>query len=171
MAAEYASRVSVRFRGFAAGNRLSAVLTAMPPVLAVRHLLRAKDTIDARYRDPLDVATMTGGPALRGPLQPRVPPRVRRDPAPVPADAPAGAGRGPAPQHRSLGGRDLHGRRAAQRRLLHDVLRPRLRHVADRLPGRVSPAIDRAMIPTCVLRERMRPASSTFREDHRAGPQ
>jgi AraC-like DNA-binding protein len=28
------------------------------PVPAARHLLRAKDLIDARYRDPLDVATL-----------------------------------------------------------------------------------------------------------------
>src|SRR5438309_7158779 len=30
----------------------------MTPVLPARHLLRAKDLIDARYRDPLDVAAL-----------------------------------------------------------------------------------------------------------------
>src|SRR5687767_11493797 len=34
---------------------LTDVLTALPPT---RHLLRAKDLIDARYRDPLDVPTL-----------------------------------------------------------------------------------------------------------------
>jgi len=35
-----------------------AILGRMKPVPPVRHLLRAKDLIDARYRDPLDVPAL-----------------------------------------------------------------------------------------------------------------
>jgi AraC-like DNA-binding protein len=57
----------------------------MPSTHPARHLLRTKD--------------------LAGSFQPRVPPVIRGEPAPVPADATAGAGRCAAPQHRP------HGRR------------------------------------------------------------
>ena len=97
-----------RAPGAAARRALPRRPAMSVPVPPVRHLLRAKDLIDARYRDPLDVAAARAGRApLPRPLQPRVPPRVRRDAAPVPADAPAGARRGAAPPHRPLGGRDL----------------------------------------------------------------
>ena len=35
----------------------------MTPVPPARHLLRAKDLIDARYREPLDVAALAAGRA------------------------------------------------------------------------------------------------------------
>ena len=86
----------------------------IPPHPA-RHLLRAKDLVDARYREPLDVAQLARDcAALAGALQPRVPPRLRRDAASVPPDPPAGARGGAAAQHRPLGRRHLlHGRAAA----------------------------------------------------------
>ena len=111
---------------------------AVKPVAPARHLLRAKDLMDARYFEPLDVAAgREGRAALAGPLQPRVPPRVRRDAAPVPADAPPGARCGAAAPNRSLGGRDLPDGRPAQRRVVHDQLRAALRHVPDPLPRRL----------------------------------
>ena len=38
-----------------------------------RQLLRAKDLADARYAEPLDVATLARRASLAGALQPRVP--------------------------------------------------------------------------------------------------
>ena len=38
--------------------RALAILRSMTPVHPVRHLLRAKDLIDARYREPLDVPAL-----------------------------------------------------------------------------------------------------------------
>ena len=160
-----------RRRAAAALRRRPLDSGPMAHVPSVRHLLRAKDPIDARYREPLDVPALAqAAAALAGPLQPRVPPRVRRDAAPVPADAPARARRGAAAQHRSLGGRDLPRRRAAQRRLVHDELRPRLRHVADRLPGRVSAGRDPRPVPTCVAAGVRPPAVQQFsRRQPRSG--
>ena len=52
-------------------------MIAHPPA---RHLLRAKDLIDARYREPLDVPSLAARRApLTRALQPRVPQGVRRD--------------------------------------------------------------------------------------------
>jgi hypothetical protein len=43
-------------------------ITPVPPA---RHLLRAKDLMDARYREPLDVPELAPlGAALAGALQP-----------------------------------------------------------------------------------------------------
>ena len=101
-------------------------------------------------------------------LQPRVPAGVRRDAAPVPADAPARAGRRPAAQHRSLGGGHLHGGGPAQRRVVHDQLRPRLRPHSDGLPRR--PSARRVARADPGLRDARvgRPRSSSFREDRAA---
>ena len=94
-------------------------LTLQPPA---RHLLRAKDLIDARYREPLDVPDARARRApLHRALQPRVPQGVRRDAAPVPAHTPARARRRAAAEHRPDRVRDLlHGglaeRRARSRR-------------------------------------------------------
>ena len=69
-----------------------------------RHLLRAKDLIDARYRDALDVPALARAAHLsHRALQPRVPQGVRRDAAPVPAHAQARARGGAAAQHRPDG--------------------------------------------------------------------
>ena len=58
------------------GRRLRRDTEAVKAVHPVRHLLRAKDLIDARYREPLDVPTLA-----RAALSPahfsRVPPGVR----------------------------------------------------------------------------------------------
>jgi hypothetical protein len=43
---------------------------AVAPVHPARHLLRAKDLMDARYRDPLDVATIARAAHLSPALQP-----------------------------------------------------------------------------------------------------
>ena len=73
--------------------------------------------------------------ALAGALQPRVPSRLRRDAASVPPDSPAGARGGAAAQHRPVGCRHLLHRRVAERRIVHDELRPGLRALPDGVPG------------------------------------
>ena len=139
----------------------------------------------ARPRTPPAAREGPDGCALRGaarrgharagrapvarPLQPRVPAGVRRDAAPVPADTPAGARRRAAAQHRPQRGRGLHDGRPAQRRLVHDQLRARLRDDADGLPGGASAG--RAAGPDPDLHPaRAMPASrlSRFGEDTRS---
>ena len=73
--------------------------------------------------------------AVAGPLQPGVPPGVRRVAAPVPAHPTARTGRCPAAQHRPIGDRDLLRRRPHQRRVVHHQLPPGPRHVPLGLPG------------------------------------
>ena len=101
-----------------------------------RHLLRArKDLADRRYAEPLDVPALARAARLSpAHFSREFRARVRRDAAPLPADAPPGARGGAAAHDRSLGGRHLHDRRAAQRRLVHDELRADVRAVADGLP-------------------------------------
>ena len=100
--------------GSSTSSQYSHAMT-LRPVPPARHLLRAKDLIDARYREPLDVpGARAGRPPLARALQPRVPPRLRRDAAPVPADPPAGARRRAPAQHRPLGRRHLRRGRAAR---------------------------------------------------------
>src|SRR4051794_4002623 len=154
----------------------------MAPVPPARHLLRAKDLIDARYREPLDVPALARAAHLspahfsrefrrafgETPHQYLLTRRLERaaallrgtdrsvadvcltvgltsvgsfttsfgraygmSPTPPP---PPGARRGAAAGPRRLGRRRLPPRGAAQRRLFHDELGPRLRHVADGLP-------------------------------------
>jgi AraC-like DNA-binding protein len=135
-------------------------------VPATRHLLRAKDLIDARYRDPLDV-----------PLLARA---ARLSPAHFSREFRRAFGETP---HQYLLTRRLE--RAAA------LLRSTDRSVADicftvglrsvgsfttsfgRTYGRTPtayraahpPATHRARIPTCVLQAWARPRSSSFRED------
>jgi AraC-like DNA-binding protein len=143
----------------------------MATIPASRHLLRAKDLIDARYRDPLDV------PALAQ--------AARLSPAHFSREFRRAFGETP---HQYLLTRRLE--RAAA------LLRSTDRTVADicfnvglssvgsfttsfgRTYGMTPtayraaypPATHRARIPTCVLQAWARPRSSSFREDNAAAP-
>jgi AraC-like DNA-binding protein len=143
----------------------------MTPVPPARHLLRAKDLADARYREPLDVAALAAA--------------ARLSPAHFSRECRKAFGESP---HQYLLTRRLE--RAAA------LLRSTDRSVADicftvglRSVGSFTtsfgrafgvsptayraafpPAADRARIPTCVLRAWARPRSSTFREDSAASP-
>ena len=141
------------------------------PVPPARHLLRAKDLVDARYRDPLEVDDLAAAARLSKAHFSR---EFRR-----------AFGESP---HQYLLTRRLE--RAAS------LLRTTDRSVADvclsvglqsvgsfttsftRTYG-VSPtayraahppAAARALVPTCFLRARARPRYSTFREDSGASP-
>jgi AraC-like DNA-binding protein len=141
----------------------------MTPVHPARHLLRAKDLIDARYREPLDVPTIARA--------------ARLSPAHFSREFRRAFGE---PPHQYLLTRRLE--RAAA------LLRNTDRSVADicvtvglRSVGSFTtsfgrafglpptayraahpPAADRARIPTCMVRSWARPGSSTFGEDSRA---
>ena len=138
----------------------------MRPVPPARHLLRAKDLIDARYREPLDVPTLARA--------------ARLSPAHFSREFKRAFGETP---HQYLLTRRLE--RAAS------LLRTTDRSVAEicLAVGLVSvgsfttsfgrvygvtptayraahpPALSQARIPTCVLQAYGRPQSSTFRED------
>ena len=143
----------------------------MAPVPPARHLLRARDLIDARYREPLDVAALARAAHL--------------SPAHFSREFRRTFGETP---HRYLLTRRME--RAAA------LLRTTDRSVADicltvgltsvgsfttsfgRTFG-VSPTAYRAAhppaallarVPTCILRAYARPQSSSFREDSRAAP-
>jgi AraC-like DNA-binding protein len=131
-----------------------------------RHLLRAKDLVDARYREPLDVGTLARA--------------ARLSPAHFSREFRRAFGE---PPHRYLLNRRLE--RAAA------LLRSTDRSVADicltvglRSVGSFTssfgrrfgmsptayraahpPAVTRARVPTCVLLAWARPGSSTFGED------
>lgn len=141
----------------------------MPPLPPARHLLRAKDLVDARYREPLDVPVLARAAHLSTAHFSR---EFRRTFDETP--------------HQYLLTRRLE--RAAA------LLRNTDRTVADicftvglRSVGSFTtsfgrafglsptvyraaypPATGRARIPTCVLRAYARPESSTFGEDSRA---
>ena len=141
----------------------------MTPVHPTRHLLRARDLIEARYRDPLDVATLAEA--------------ARLSPAHFSREFRRAFGESP---HQYLLTRRLE--RAAS------LLRTTDRSVADicfsvglssvgsftTSFGRTygisptayraahPPAASLARVPSCVLRAWSRPRSSTFGEDSRA---
>jgi AraC-like DNA-binding protein len=141
------------------------------PVHPARHLLRAKDLADARYREPLSVAAMARA--------------ARLSPAHFSREFRRAFGESP---HQYLLMRRLE--RAAE------LLRTTDRSVADicltvglRSVGSFTtsfgrtfgmsptayraahpPAIRRVRVPTCVLMAWTRPGSSTFREDRSAAP-
>jgi AraC-like DNA-binding protein len=143
----------------------------MAPVPPARHLLRARDLIDARYREPLDVAAIARAAHL--------------SPAHFSREFRRTFGETP---HRYLLTRRME--RAAS------LLRQTDRSVADicLTVGLTSvgsfttsfgrtfgmsptayraahpPASSRARVPTCVLRAYARPGSSSFGEDTRADP-
>ena len=142
------------------------------PSRPARHLLRAQDLIDARYREPLDVAALARAAHLspahfsrefrrtfgETPHRYLLTRRLERAASLLRSDRP-------------LRRRHLPDRRAHQRRLVHDELRAHVRDVADRLPrGPSRRPSSRAPLPTCVLRAYARPGSSSFGEDRRADP-
>jgi AraC-like DNA-binding protein len=136
-----------------------------------RHLLRAKDLIDARYREPLDVTTLARAAHL--------------SPAHFSREFRRAFGESP---HRYLLTRRME--RAAE------LLRNTDRSIADvcftvglssvgsftTTFGRTfgltptdyrkahPPALTRVRVPTCVLQAYARPQGSTFGEDGRAAP-
>jgi AraC-like DNA-binding protein len=138
----------------------------MAPVHPARHLLRAKDLVDARYRDPLDVPTLAQA--------------ARLSPAHFSREFRRAFGETP---HQYLLTRRME--RAAA--LLRNTDRPvmdiclaiGLRSIGSFTTtfGRTfgmsptayraayPPAATRARIPTCVLLAYARPQSSSFRED------
>jgi AraC-like DNA-binding protein len=141
----------------------------MTPVAPARHLLRAKDLMDARYRDPLDVSEMARAAHLSRAHFSR---EFRRAFGETP--------------HRYLLTRRLERAAALLRntdRTVADIcLTVGLRSVGSFTTsfGRsfglsptayraaYPPAADHARIPTCVVRAWARPQSSTFGEDSRA---
>jgi AraC-like DNA-binding protein len=143
----------------------------MIPVPPARHLLRAKDLIDARYRDPLDVPALARAAHLSRAHFSR---EFRR-----------AFGESP---HQYLLTRRLERAAALLRntdRTVTDIcLTVGLRSVGSFTTsfGRsfgmsptayraaFPPAADRAPIPTCVLQAYGRPRSSTFGEASRAHP-
>jgi AraC-like DNA-binding protein len=143
----------------------------MTPVHPVRHLLRAKDLMDARYREPLDVPTLARAAHLS-------PAHFSREFRRAFGDSP----------HQYLLTRRLERAAALLRntdRTVVDIcLLVGLRSVGSFTTtfGRTFglsptayraahvPAVARARVPTCVLQAYARPQSSTFGEDSRAGP-
>jgi AraC-like DNA-binding protein len=143
----------------------------MTPVPPARHLLRAKDLIDRRYGDRLDVATLADAAHL--------------SPAHFSREFRRAFGE---PPHQYLLTRRMERAAALLRNTDHSVaeicLTVGLRSVGSFTTsfGRTfglsptayraahPPASDRARVPTCVLRAWARPQSSTFGEDRRGRP-
>jgi AraC-like DNA-binding protein len=141
------------------------------PVHPARHLLRAKDLIDARYREPLDVPTLARAAHLS-------PAHFSREFHRVFGESP----------HQYLLTRRMERAGALLRntdRTVMDIcIAVGLRSVGSFTTsfGRVfgltptayraahPPAIAQARIPTCVLQAYARPWSSSFGEDGRARP-
>lgn len=134
---------------------------------ATRHLLRAKDLIDARYRDPLDVPTLAGAAHLS-------PAHFTREFRRVFGETP----------HQYLLTRRLERAAAMLRNTDHSVaeicfdvglasvgsLTTSFRRAYGLTPTEyraAHPPIAQARVPTCVLQAYARPQSS-FREDTRA---
>ena len=138
------------------------------PLPPARHLLRAKDLIDARYREPLEVPTLARAAHL--------------SPAHFSREFRRAFGETP---HRYLLTRRLERAAALLRNTDHSVadicLDVGLRSVGSFTTSftqtfgvsptayrAAHPPATRARIPTCVLLAWARPQSSSFREDRRA---
>jgi AraC-like DNA-binding protein len=135
---------------------------------STRHLLRAKDLVDARYRDPLDVPTLARAAHLS-------PAHFSREFRRVFGETP----------HRYLLTRRLERAAAMLRNTDHPVadicfevglssvgsFTTSFRRVYGMTPSAyraAHPPVMRARVPTCVLQAYARPHSSSFREDTRA---
>ena len=136
------------------------------PLHPARHLLRAKDLIDARYRDPLDVAELARA--------------ARLSPAHFSREFKRAFGETP---HQYLLTRRLERAAAMLRSTDHSVadicfsvglssvgsFTTSFRRAYGTSPTAYRaahpPAVTRARIPTCVLQAYARPQSSSFRED------
>jgi AraC-like DNA-binding protein len=135
------------------------------PLPPERHLLRAKDLVDARFRDPLDVPALARAAYL--------------SPAHFSREFRRAFGETP---HRYLLTRRLERAAALLRNTDHSVadicFRVGLRSVGSfttsfrRVYGlsptayrAAHPPVERALIPTCVLQAYARPHGSSFRED------
>ncbi len=134
---------------------------------STRHLLRAKDLVDARYRDPLDVPTLA-----------RV---AHLSPAHFSREFRGTFGETP---HQYLLTRRLERATALLRNTDHSVAEicfavgltsvgsftTSFRRVYGISPTKyraAHPPVERVRIPTCVLQAYARPHSSSFREDRR----
>jgi AraC-like DNA-binding protein len=143
---------------------LGGVLTAHPPA---RHLLRAKDLIDARYRDPLDVAALARAARLSTAHFSR---EFRRTFGETP--------------YQYLLTRRLERAAALLRSTDHSVVDicftvglssvgsfttsfGRAYGMSPTAYRSEHPPAHRARIPTCILTAYARPQSSSFREDRR----
>jgi AraC-like DNA-binding protein len=143
-------------------------MTPLPPA---RHLLRAKDLIDARYREPLDVPTLARAAHLS-------PAHFSREFRRTFGD----------PPHKYLLTRRLERAAALLRNTDHSVadiciavgllgvgsFTTSFSRTYGRSPTEYRaahpPALARAQIPTCVQLVWARPESSSFREDGRVRP-
>jgi len=143
-------------------------MSTVPPA---RHLLRAKDLIDARYRERLDVEALARASHC--------------SPAHFSREFKRAFGETP---HQYLLTRRLERAasllRTTDRAVAEICLMVGLRSVGSfttsfgRLYGMsptayratFPPAVNRAVIPTCIVLQRARLQSSTFREDRRAEP-
>ena len=143
----------------------------MTPVPPARHLLRAKDLIDARYREPLDVPMLARA--------------ARLSPSHFSREFRRAFGE---PPHQYLLTRRLERAaallRTTDRSVAEICLAVGLTSVGSFTSrfGRTfglspaayraahPPAADRVRIPTCVLRAWARPQSSMFEEDPAASP-
>src|SRR6185312_3635652 len=138
------------------------------PVAPARHLLRAKDLADARYFEPLDVATLAGAARLS-------PAHFSREFRRVFGESP----------HQYLLTRRLERAAAMLRNTDHSVADicfdvglasvgsfttsfRRAYGISPTAYRAAHPPAARARVPTCVLQAYARPVSSSFREDARA---
>jgi AraC-like DNA-binding protein len=148
----------------------NVILRPMTSVHPVRHLLRAKDVIDVRYREPLDVRALARAAHL--------------SPAHFSREFRRAFGETP---HQYLLTRRLERAAALLRNTDHRVsdicFAVGLRSVGSFTTtfGRIfglsptayrtaHPPIERARVPTCVLQAYARPRSRSFREDSRVAP-
>jgi AraC-like DNA-binding protein len=135
---------------------------------STRHLLRAKDLVDARYREPLDVPTLARAAHLS-------PAHFSREFRRVFGETP----------HQYLLTRRLERAAAMLRNTDHPVadicfevglssvgsFTTSFRRAYGMTPSvyrTANPPVKRARVPTCVLQAYARPHSSSFREDTRA---